>query len=135
MSQSSLPFMIIEALGSAIRDAAADPAVPLEPRNAPAIEDDLTARLGAHPRFREAADHLAHATNEEPWYRSRVTWGAVVAGAASVASAFGLVLGPEDRDLLVGVLTAAGGFFGAALTLYGRWIARRPLGAAHDASR
>jgi hypothetical protein len=127
--------MIIEALGSAIRDAAADPTVPLEPSDASAIEEDLAVRLGADPRLREAADHLAHATNHEPWYQSRVTWGAVVAGAASVASAFGMVLGPDDRDLLVGVLTAAGGLFGAALTLYGRWIARRPLGAALGTSR
>jgi hypothetical protein len=135
MSPSLLPFMIVEALGSAIRDAAVDPAVPLEPRDAAAIEEDLAARLGADPRLREAADHLAHATNDEPWYQSRVTWGAVVEGAASVASAFGLVLGPDDRDLLVGLLMAAGGLFGAALTLYGRWIAHRPLGAALDASR
>ncbi len=83
------------------------------------------------PRLQEVADAVAHATNGEPWYRSRVTWGALVAGGASLAGAFGLTLGQEDREVLAGGLAAAGGLVGAALTLYGRWKARRPLGTAH----
>jgi hypothetical protein len=123
-----LPLILLDVLGSAIRGAAADPAVPLAPRDVAVLQQDLAARVKSDPRFQDVADHVAHATNAEPWYQSRVTWGAIVAGAASVASALGLTLGPEERDLAVGVLASAGGLFGAVLTLYGRWIARRPLG-------
>ena len=131
MIPMSLPHLVLDLIADAVREAAADPAVPLAPRDTPDIERDLAAHVEGDPRLQEVADAVAHATNGEPWYRSRVTWGALVAGGASVAGAFGLTLGQEDREVLAGGLAAAGGLVGAALTLYGRWKARRPLGTAH----
>ena len=71
---------------------------------------------------------LEHVTNAEPWYRSRVTVGAILSAAAPVLGLIGFQVSPESRDLLVGVIVALGSVVGPALTLYGRWVAKRPLG-------
>ncbi len=129
MTTLSLAPVVLDVIDAAIRRAGSDPAIPIEPRHAAAVAEDVTAAVAQDPRFRDVAAQVEHATNAEPWYQSRVTWGAVLTGLASVASAFGIALAPEDREVLVGILAAAGSLFGAALTLYGRWRARRPIGA------
>lgn len=71
---------------------------------------------------------IQHMTNTEPWYQSRVTWGALVAIASSVLGIAGISLSADDQvtiiNLGVAMVSAIGGF----VTLYGRWAARKPLG-------
>lgn len=80
-----------------------------------------------------AVGHLAsnsvvlNETNSEPWYQSRVTWGALLAIAAPLA---GLVLGhtvtPEDQVQLATLLASAGGAVGGFIAFWGRWVSAKP---------
>lgn len=78
----------------------------------------------------EVLPGVQHATNTEPWYQSRVTWGAL---GAIVLPALGFLGITSDivslNDFVVGGMTLASVVSGA-LTLYGRWKARKPIGVA-----
>ncbi|MEI4470909.1 hypothetical protein [Frigidibacter sp. MR17.24] len=75
----------------------------------------------------KVAPIVAHATNAEPWYRSRVTWGAIIAITAPILSALGVSADVLDPDLAVSISTAVATAVGGLLTLYGRWKAKKPL--------
>ena len=72
---------------------------------------------------------VANMTNQEPWYQSRVTWGAIITFASPV---IGQIIGhqvtAEEQAMVVGIACAVGGAIGGILTLYGRWVAKRPIG-------
>ncbi|WP_336800479.1 hypothetical protein [Kaistia sp. MMO-174] len=71
---------------------------------------------------------IQHMTNTEPWYQSRVTWGALVAIASGLFAIGGRALPVEDQGTLVNIAVAVASAIGGAITLYGRWAARKPLG-------
>lgn len=98
----------------AVEDAAQDTGNTLSPRDAPAVAEAVTQKL---------APVIAHATNTEPWYQSRVTWGAILAAAAPIAVAFGFDISWINSE----TLAAIGAGVGAVVTIYGRWVARKPL--------
>ncbi len=91
------------------------------PADYPAIQPIAEAVI------KEVGPDILSATNNEPWFASRVTLGAI---ASLVGGSYSLVLDffdgtlptPESLTAQVAVIG------GAALTLYGRWAARRPLG-------
>lgn len=70
-----------------------------------------------------------HATNAEPWHQPRVTIGALVSMGAGAAGLFGFALSPQDAETIFGVTMALGTAAGGVLTLYGRWVAKKPIGA------
>ncbi|GAB4071793.1 hypothetical protein KHC28_00495 [Ancylobacter sonchi] len=75
-----------------------------------------------------ATDTIINQTNNEPWYLSRVTLGALL---ALVGGAYSLGLDfadgtPPSVDSLTSQLTA---IVGAGTVLYGRWVAKKPIGA------
>lgn len=72
---------------------------------------------------------IAHATNSEPWYQSRVTWGAIASIALPLLGAFGVTTDVISADQFVALGLALGTAAGGVLTLYGRWVAKKPLGA------
>lgn len=72
---------------------------------------------------------VRHAANAEPWYRSRVTLGAILSASAPLLGLFGLELTPDNKEAILALAVAAGGVVGPALTLYGRWRATKPLGS------
>lgn len=82
------------------------------------------------PPVRPVDPEAVHKANAEPWYQSRVTWGAIISGVVPILAASGIVLDVADQETVVVGLTAAGTTVGAILTLYGRWKAKRPIGAA-----
>jgi hypothetical protein len=69
-----------------------------------------------------------HLTNQEPWYRSRVTWGAIASIALPLLGAFGVSSDIIDADQFVALGLAVGTAAGGLLTLYGRWAAKKPIG-------
>ena len=72
---------------------------------------------------------VAHATNSEPWYQSRVTVGNYVAMAAVIIGPLlGRTFDAEDQALVTSIITGAGVLIGAAVSLYGRWFAKKPIG-------
>jgi hypothetical protein len=76
----------------------------------------------------EVAPIVAHATNSEPWYQSRVTLGALLAAIAGILGLFGYAFPEEVQGKVIDLVLASTPLIGAALTLYGRWFAKRPLG-------
>ncbi len=76
---------------------------------------------------KEVKPVIEHLTNNEPWYRSRVTWGAIFAilgGIATIGTA------AANGETSMEVYTTAGmSILGGIGSLWGRWKARKPLGA------
>lgn len=70
-----------------------------------------------------------HDANAEPWYQSRVTWGAIISAGVPILATAGIATDWIDEDTLIAGLVAGGGAVGAVVTLYGRWKAKRPIGA------
>lgn len=73
---------------------------------------------------------VLHATNNEPWYQSRVTWGAIVSIATGVLGALGVATDWIDPDQVIALGLGFGSVAGGLVTLYGRWKARKPIGMA-----
>lgn len=121
---NALARSIGEAAGTVARRLIDSPGSPLDAASPGRAQAELERAVA-----REVAPLVEHATNTEPWYLSRVTWGAVVAG---VSPLLGLVLGAaptlEEQSRLAEIGAAAGTILGAGLALYGRWLARRPIG-------
>ena len=123
----SLTTSLQVAGAAAVRRIMADPAVPI----------DMTAPGGEGYAVRKAAEIVVdevrplveHIANQEPWYQSRVTWGAIIAGAAPLAGLLGREISAEDQMQMVSALAALGTLIGVAVTLYGRWRAMKPIGA------
>lgn len=83
-----------------------------------------------HPEdaLRAVGPLLEHATNNEPWYQSRVTWGAIAAIVVPVLGAVGVGTDIISAEELTVWGMAVGSAAGGVLTLYGRWKAKRPIG-------
>jgi len=86
--------------------------------------------------IKEMADVITNQTNQEPWYQSRVTIGAIVAVAAGVAGVAGYSFDAEDQQVWIdsisqGIqLVSAISAIGAGIyAWYGRWRAKKALGA------
>lgn len=76
----------------------------------------------------EVAPIVAHATNNEPWYQSRVTLGAILAALAGILSIFGYAFPAEMQGKVIDLVLASAPLIGGALALYGRWVAKKPIG-------
>lgn len=99
-----------------------------------AVHSETTA---AHPRDTKeiveaveakVAPIVAHVTNAEPWYQSRVTLGAILSAAAGLLGIFGYAFPAEVQGKVIDLVIALVPVFGGALALYGRWVAKKPLG-------
>ncbi|MDR6953772.1 hypothetical protein J2X65_003135 [Ancylobacter sp. 3268] len=78
---------------------------------------------------KETAAVVINQTNNEPWYQSRVTLGAILAALAGILGLFGWAFPAEVQGKVIDLIVALGPVIGAALALYGRWAARKPLGS------
>lgn len=119
MAQTKIAAAVSAGIDRAVNKVASDPTLPLSPEDVWIVSDAVTAELR-----RQAA--VQHATNTEPWYSSRVTLGALSAIFAGIG---GVLFVLENHGFSLAQmwphLTAIGG---GLFTLYGRWIARAPLG-------
>lgn len=77
----------------------------------------------------EVVPVVLHATNNEPWYRSRVTWGALGSIVLPLLGFIGVSSDIVTLDEFVAGGLAVGTMISGAITLYGRWKAKRPIGA------
>ncbi|MDW9447219.1 hypothetical protein GOA58_05895 [Sinorhizobium meliloti] len=106
-------------IAAAVITTVGDPAVPAQPAAAGPIIDAVTNRI---------APEIIAATNNEPWWQSRVTLGAILAAAAGVLGIFGYAFPAEVQGKVIELIIALGPVIGGAIALYGRWAARRPIG-------
>lgn len=101
------------AVLNVVRDTIARQDVPADPN-------------AALPIAQAVAPIIAHATNAEPWYQSRVLLGSI---ATLISSGFGIyalaAAGVRDGELYAPLVTAA---IGALVAIYGRIIAKKPIG-------
>jgi hypothetical protein len=113
--------ILLGALSGAVTRMVGRPDVPLTAALAPTITRALEQELAADPALR-------HVANAEPWYASRVTWGAILAALSPILGlVFGHTLTSEDQASFAEIAVALGTLTGAGLALYGRWRARAPL--------
>jgi hypothetical protein len=79
------------------------------------------------------ASVIAHVTNNEPWYQSRVTLGSLAVLVAMAAGLLGYSIEPETQgkviDAIIQVSPLVVAAAGSAFSLYGRWAAKKPLGS------
>lgn len=76
----------------------------------------------------EVAPIVAHATNSEPWWQSRVTWGALLAALAGVLGVLGYSFPAEVQGKIIDLIIALLPLIGGLTALYGRWVAKKPIG-------
>lgn len=77
----------------------------------------------------EAAPIVLNQTNNEKPLQSRVTIGNAVSLLAVFAGALGVEIAPDDQALIVTGISGAFVVWGAGYSLYGRWKAKKPIGA------
>lgn len=101
---------VAAAVIEGLKDAVGDPRSSVEEVDPVAVQA-VTDRV---------APIVANATNQEPWYQSRVKVGLIIMFAGWLAQRFGIDLGinDADRDLITNLVMA----FGGSLAGVGRWI-------------
>ena len=72
---------------------------------------------------------VEHLTNNEPWYQSRVTWGAIGSIALPLLGLVGVTSDVIDADEFIALGLTLGAAASGLFTLYGRWKARKPIGS------
>lgn len=113
------PLIVLDIAARIADRLAQTPAVPVDSRDKPVVQQQVA---------KELKPVLEHLTNSEPWFRSRVTWGAIFAILGGIAS-IGTMLAngvPLSFETYGPPLGSIGGGIG---TLWGRWAARKPIGA------
>lgn len=71
---------------------------------------------------------VQHLTNNEPWYKSRVTLGAMMAALSGILGLLGHSFPAEVQGQIIDFVIAALPLVGGLFALYGRWVAKKPLG-------
>jgi drug/metabolite transporter (DMT)-like permease len=111
--------LIRSAVVRAVSAAAASPVTTTSPGDVSTI----TAKV-----LTEVAPIVVNASNQEPWYQSRVTWGAIASIVLPLLGILGVSTDVINADQLVALGMALGTVVGGVVTLYGRWVAKKPLG-------
>jgi hypothetical protein len=125
--QSFLGTAIGGALVGQITNAIVDnlikaPSVPVSRGNSVVVKPEVREVVA-----KEVGPVIEHLTNNEPFYKSRVSWGALFAILGGVAT-IGTAIANGESNMEV-YTTAGMSILGGVTTLYGRWKARKPLGA------
>ncbi len=107
------------AVVKAVQKAAASPDTATKPQDAAIVASNILT---------EVVPIVAHATNNEPWWQSRVTWGAILSIVATILGIFGLTFPAELQGQVLTAIMAAIPLVGGIVTLIGRWVAKKPLG-------
>jgi hypothetical protein len=76
----------------------------------------------------EISKVILNQTNNEPWYQSTVTLGALIT-LVTGSYAFGYDVVQHGLPTPTDFATQIGPLFGAGIVLYGRWIQRKPIGS------
>ncbi|WP_104839237.1 hypothetical protein [Sinorhizobium fredii] len=110
----------------AVVSAVGNPAVPAQPGAVSPIAEAVTKKI---------APEIIAATNNEPWWQSRVMWGSIVAIAAPIAAPLlswvigeTVTISADEQANIAAALAAAGSAVGGLLAIYGRFRARKPIG-------
>ena len=120
--------ILMGAVGGAIETVLGSDDIPVPNAEVPTIRREVEARVEKIVR-NEVAPQIEHLANAEPWYRSRVTLGAIISSVCAAIAIFtGTAIGAEDQALAVEIIAGVGVLAGNAFTAYGRWVAKKPIG-------
>ena len=126
---SPITSLLIPVIGDIVRQVIRSPGNDASPAEAPLIAAEVVRKVQQSEVVKEVAAKVEHVTNNEPWYQSRVTIGALVSMGTGMAGLFGVAVSPQDAEAIVAICMALGTAAGGAITLYGRWAAKKPIGA------
>lgn len=121
---------IAEAVKPALEKLAASPKTDMVHSDVPVVATTVEKVVDKQTTAlqKEVNAVVDHATNNEPWYLSRVTIGAIVSIAMPILGLVGITADIISPDELTGYILAGGVIVGGATTLWGRWVARKPIG-------
>lgn len=114
-------------IAAAVITAVNEPSTPAKVEAAAPIIEAVTSKI---------APEIISATNNEPWYQSRVMWGSIIAIAAPILAPLlswligeTVTISTEEQEAIAAALAAAGSAVGGLVAIYGRFIARKPIGS------
>lgn len=70
----------------------------------------------------------------KPWWASKTIWGGLIAVASAIAGLFGFDFGADLQQQTLDLLTQAFALIGGLLAIWGRVVAKTPIGAQPDPS-
>lgn len=106
-------------IAGAVVAAVNDPTVDASRSAAKPIADAVAAKV---------VPVVVNATNQEPWYQSNVTMGALTVIAFRLLAHFGYAVPQELHGPILDALIAFGPYIAAGWVIAGRWLFRLPLG-------
>lgn len=112
--------IVLEGIVDGVKKAVYSESTAAQPRDTKEIVEAVESKV---------APIVAHVTNSEPWYQSRVTLGAILAAAAGVLGLFGYAFPSEVQGKVIDLIIALAPIIGGGFALYGRWAAKKPLGS------
>lgn len=98
---------------------AADPKVKMDQSAVRPVVDEIMGKI---------LPTILHATNNEPWYRSRVFWSSMLSIVATLVGVFGISFPAEVQTQVLVAIMAAIPAVSAAIALWSRYVSTKPLG-------
>lgn len=95
----------------------------------PEVKADLSAVPAIVNALGPVIDAIMHSTNTEPFYKSRVFWGSVIALVAAALGAFGIAFPSDMQGQILTAVMAGLSLIGPIIALYGRFKAKKPIGS------
>lgn len=123
MLNPTLPIAVFDLIRRAVEKAAERPEVDIPAEQKEVIATQVVREARKLPESRE----IEQAAAPKSQWQSRGMMGALVAGLAGIAGAFGFVLAPEEVDAIVGLISNGIVVGGAILAWIGRKNATQPI--------
>jgi lysozyme len=123
MLNPTLPLAVFDLIKRAVEVAAERPEVDIAADRKQIIAAQVAREAGKLPEMQE----LERAAAPKSKWQSKGMIGALVAGLAGVAGAFGFVLAPEEIDVVVSLISNGIVVAGAIMAWIGRKNATRPI--------
>jgi hypothetical protein len=123
MLNPMLPLAVFDLIRRAVEKAAERPEVDI-----PTEQKELVAaQVVREARKLPEVQDLEQATSPKSKWQSRGMVGALVAGLAGVAGAFGFAIAPEEVDAIIGLISNGIAVAGAIMAWIGRKNATQPI--------
>jgi hypothetical protein len=117
---SKIEQAVVAGVEKAVVRTAADPTVPgVRQDAAPAIIEAVLNQI---------LPAILHSTSQEPWYRSRVFWSAIISVIGLVAGIFGYSIDDAQQQQWLLLIMAGNQAVAAILAIWGRY-AKKPIGS------
>jgi hypothetical protein len=116
------------AVTKGLDQAAASPAITLQPQDVKPTENVVTQKAEAAvvKQLQPTIDHL---TNQEPFYQSRQWWAMVATIVVALMNLAGFAVPDEFKEQFITLATTISGAVISLVLFYNRYYAKKPLGS------